>query len=63
MDTLSNDFHNTTIRVRSKTKALVALGRFTRAATPAERKMAKRIRDGLCGANGCTCGIVRGPQS
>ena len=63
MQTLSNDFHCKTIRVRNRDRALYVLGCIPAELTPADRALARRIRDGLCGAEGCTCGVVRGPQA
>ena len=49
--TITNDFHNTSARVR--------VGEMTLA-------NAKKVADKLCGVNGCTCGngplSTRGPQ-
>ena len=72
MTILTNDFHGTEIRVRDEQVAMEALDAMF--PTPAQRKLANRIRDTLCGAwrptshehgyrgplgSGCECGIVR----
>lgn len=59
MEKLTNNFHNTSIRVRNATHTLSLLGQDSAELTPAERKHVKRVRDTLCGANDCTCGVVR----
>lgn len=58
--TLKNDFHGTEIKVRRKSAALLQAWRDE--LTPNDRRTVDRIRRKLCGAEGCTCGTVRGPQ-
>lgn len=60
MVTLKNNFHNTEIRVRAS--SVVTLDLYRGEGTKAQRATARRIRKALCGANDCTCGVVRGPQ-
>lgn len=59
---LRNDFHGRSVVVRDVDRAMRVLGSYPGELTPAERALARRIRDRLCGAQDCTCGIVRGPQ-
>ena len=56
-ETLSNSFHGTTVRVRSAQAARAALE--AAEPTPAQRKMAAKIRSRLCGTSGCRCGVIR----
>jgi hypothetical protein len=58
VDIIRNDFHGTSVRVRSRARTLEILGRWTDL-SPAERAHARRIRAKLCGIDGCTCGGVR----
>jgi hypothetical protein len=59
METLTNSFHGTLVRVRSADRTLAILGKHARELTPAEQAHARRVRDALCGSDDCTCGIVR----
>ena len=67
-ETLRNSFHGTEIKVRAAYPAgqgypntwehlqmLITTGQ----ATPADKARARRIRNMLCGADDCTCGVVR----
>ena len=57
MTTLSNSFHNTEITVRKASAAL--LDRWYSDLSASQKRTVRRIRARLCGANGCTCGVVR----
>jgi len=60
--TIKNNFHNTEIRVRDLDKAFAALETWRGERTPAQKAMARRLHNALCGVKGCACGTVRGPQ-
>ena len=55
--TLKNSFHNTEIRVRASTAALI--DRCNYELSKSQRATVRRIRSRLCGANDCACGVVR----
>lgn len=59
MDTLTNSFHRTSVRVRNAARTLAILGKYARELTPAERAHARRVRNALCGSRDCTCGVIR----
>jgi len=50
--TLTNDFHNTAIRVR-----------VDRLPAALSERQTKRVISALCGMSDCSCGVIRGPQS
>ena len=52
--TLTNEFHGTSIDIVTKTN------RFGEEEISGSQL--RRIRETLCGANGCNCGIVRDPN-
>lgn len=58
---LLNDFHNTSVRVRGAVKRRTFAGEQVGYISLNQRQ-ATRVRAKLCGANDCTCGVVRGPQ-
>jgi hypothetical protein len=58
---LLNDFHDTSVRVRGAVKRRTFAGEQIGYISLSQRQ-AKRVRAKLCGAKGCTCGVVRGPQ-
>ena len=55
--TLKNSFHNTEIRVRASSAAL--LDRYASELTKAQRATVRRMRARLCGAKHCMCGVGR----
>ncbi len=59
--TLKNDFHQTEITVLATSAAL--LDRDYRDLARSQKATVRRISAKLCGAKGCECGVVRGPQS
>jgi len=66
--TLSNDFHNTECRVMmpldfdgSQSEAYQAIEAAADSGGEAAKARLRRVRKALCGHEGCTCGIVRGP--
>lgn len=60
METLTNSFHGTTIRVRASSAALLD-GRDPYLMSKAQKTTLRRIRRTLCPscAHGCMCGVVR----
>jgi hypothetical protein len=59
MDTLTNSFHNTEIRVRSAARTLEILQAYPAELSKTDKAHARRVRNALCGVEGCTCGVVR----
>ena len=59
METLTNSFHRTSVRVKDATKVLDILSALPSTLTRAEKRLARRVRDRLCGSATCTCGTVR----
>jgi hypothetical protein len=49
--TLTNDFHNTEVRIR-----------VDRLPAALSERQTKRVIGALCGIPDCRCGIIRGPQ-
>ncbi len=59
METLTNSFHNTEVRVRDADRTLEILSAIQHTLTRAEKAHARRVRAALCGSPDCTCGVVR----
>jgi 23S rRNA maturation mini-RNase III len=59
MTTLTNTFHNTEVTVRDSARTTRILQAFHAELTAAEKAHARRVRNALCGVEGCTCGVIR----
>jgi hypothetical protein len=59
---LTNGFHNTEVTVRDAVRTIRLIQAFPAELTAAEKAHARRVRNALCGVEGCTCGVIRGPQ-
>lgn len=51
MITLTNNFHNTTCKIRMRADQTILT-----------RSQMRRVRKTLCGMTDCQCGEIRGPQ-
>lgn len=49
--TLTNDFHNTEVRMR-----------VDRLPAALSERQTRRVISTLCGVSDCSCGVIRGPQ-
>ena len=59
METLTNSFHDTEVRVRNAEHTLEILSAIPHTLTHAEKAHARRVRAALCGSPDCTCGVAR----
>jgi hypothetical protein len=57
--TLSNSFHGTEVTVRNPERTMRILAAYPAELTVGEKAHARRVRNALCGVEGCTCGVVR----
>ena len=60
MDTLSNSFHNTYIRVRNAERFEAIMARPAWERTETEHHQVRRVWRALCGQKDCTCGDEAG---